>query len=149
MRLFSIISVYPRCPSSSKGFYLFTKLLYYIISNHPIINCIWQLMHQLNRWLLSAAAVIWTQETGIFLSRHLWWSKFLHVLNSLFRSPTVGCWLAWSPAQRGSVCVRSTDPREEASLHFQYDPHSAPRLQEAEALRRRCFAVTIAFFFFF
>lgn len=60
----------------------------------------------MNRWLLSTAAVIWTQKRGIFLSRHLWWSKFLHVLNSLFRSPHRGL-LAGLESCTKRLCMRA------------------------------------------
>lgn len=101
----------------------------------------------MNRWLLSTAAVIWTQKTGIFLSRHLWWSKFLHVLNSLFRPP----WAAGWPGVLHKEALYACDPQTPGKrppctfnmIHTQH--HDCRQESPTEAFHLRCFAVTVAF----
>lgn len=100
----------------------------------------------MNRWLLSTAAVIWTQKTGIFLSRHLWWSKFLHVLNSLFRSLHRGL-LAGLESCTKRLCMRAIHRargRGLPALSIWSREESPTEAFQAHGL---CFAVTVAFFF--
>lgn len=107
---------------------------------------------RIHRWLLSAAAVMWTYENThrsrvyLCLRTHGGASSSVCSIARSGRS-TVGCWLAWSPAQRGSVWARSKDPREEASLPLQYDPHSAPRRQRGHFYRGGALPQPFLFFF--
>lgn len=84
----SVISVDTRCSSNRNGSYMFTKVLYHRMCKHTIMDDLTTYASILisDDYLQLLSYVIRRHSfiTGTFLTIHLWWSKFLHVINSVW-----------------------------------------------------------------